>query len=57
VKRARERMKFAIFLAVFLIAELAFAADSDVLHLGDNDFDTVLKDTPVAVVAFTGEFS
>jgi hypothetical protein len=57
VKIAREKMKLAIFLAFCLIAELAFGAESDVLQLTDSDFDTVLKDTPVALVAFTGELS
>lgn len=48
-------MKFSILVATLcLFAELAFGADSDVLQLGDSDFDSVIKETPAALVAFTG---
>lgn len=46
-------MKFTI-LALFLFANSARSAESDVLHLGDSDFDTFIKDNPAALVAFTG---
>lgn len=48
-------MKFSLIVVVCLVAELAFAAESDVLQLGDSDFDSVIKETPAALVAFTGE--
>lgn len=48
-------MKFTIFVALFLCAELAFAAESDVVQLTDSDFDTFIKENPVALVAFTGK--
>jgi hypothetical protein len=39
--------------AVFLIvANLAFAAESDVVDLTDSDFDTLIKDYPTALVMF-----
>lgn len=48
-------MKFSILVAICcLVAELAFAAESDVVQLGDSDFDTFIKDNPAALVAFTG---
>lgn len=49
-------MKFTIFVAIFLFAELAFGAESDVVHLGDSDFESFIKDNPAALVAFTGKY-
>lgn len=45
-------MKFLIYIAFLFIAELAFASESDVLDLGDNDFDTVIKENPTTLVMF-----
>lgn len=48
-------MKFTILAVLFFGAELAFGAESDVVQLGDSDFDTFIKENPVALVAFTGK--
>lgn len=58
VEVVKYTMKFTIFAVIFLIAELAtncWSAESDVIHLSDSDFESFMKENPVALVAFTGK--
>jgi hypothetical protein len=45
-------MKLLVLLAFLFIAELAHSAESDVLDLTDSDFDTTIKELPVALAMF-----